>query len=496
MDTETYILTIDQSTSGTKGILVNHKGLIVARHHMEHTQYYPEPGWVEHDPVEIYDNVKTIIQQLLLNKGIHPSRLAAITITNQRETALIWDRTTGLPIYPAIVWQCQRTAEVCGELAETDLEEMVRAKTGLMLDPYFSATKFRWILDHVPQAGELLRQGRLLAGTIDAWLVWKLSGGTIHATDYTNASRTLLYNIHELSWDEELTKCFGVPREILPKVQASDEPFGCTNDPELFPEHVPITGIMGDSQAALYGQRCFAPGMAKATYGTGTSLLMNIGHKPVDPKNGLVLTIAWGRDKQITYALEGVIRTSGDSIKWLRDHMGMFENYKQLEQLTQSVKDSEGVYVVPAFGGLGAPYWDADARAAFLGMNRSTQKSHILRAALDSIAYQVKDVFEIVSDNLGMPLRELRADGGASTNETLMQFQADMLDCDVVVSEISELSAMGSTYMGGVAAGFWSSPDLLPVYQNNERLYRSSMEPDAREQYYNGWKKAVSAILT
>jgi len=488
-----YLLAIDQSTSGTKALVIDRSGAVIARSEAGHRQIYPAPGWVEHDPLEIYGNVIRVARQALRGAGIDARRLAALTITNQRETAVLWDRTTGLPVCNAIVWQCQRTSDDCARLREEGHEPVVRAKTGLKLDPYFSATKWRWMLDHAEGAKEKLEEGKLLAGTIDSWLVWKLTGGRVHATDYTNASRTSLYNIYTLDWDEELCGLFGVPRRLLPEVKPSDEIFGYTDDPELWEDQVPITGVIGDSQAALFGQRCHEPGMAKATYGTGTSVLMNIGGKPVSPGNGLVTAIAWGMGGTVTYALEGIIRTSGDTIKWVRDDLGLFGTYEELDDLIRQLPDNQGVYLVPAFVGLGAPYWDPDARAAITGMSRSTGRAHVVRAALESIAYQVCDAIELMRRESGIELSELRADGGASRNAALMQFQADLLDKDVVASEVAELSAMGSAFLGGLGAGFWPSAERLPAGAG--RRFEPAMGAAERERLIAGWHRAVRSVL-
>lgn len=492
---EQYILAIDQSTAGTKAIVADRLGQIVARSAAGHKQHYPKAGWVEHDPLEIYRNVKRTAREAMKLAGIEPGRLAALTITNQRETAVMWDRVTGLPVYNAIVWQCQRTSAACEALQAAGHESTVQAKTGLLLDPYFSAAKWGWMLEQVPDAKLLLGTGRLLAGTIDSWLLWKLSGGGVHATDYTNASRTSLFNIHELQWDRELCGLFGVPEELLPQVKSSDDVFGFTNDPELFDEQVPIAGIVGDSQAALFGQLCFRPGMAKATYGTGTSVLMNTGGKPPAAGNGLVAAIAWGMGGKVTYALEAVIRTSGDSIKWVRDNLGLFDTFDEMDRLLAQAPDNEGVYLVPAFVGLGAPYWNPNARASLSGMNRGTGKAHIIRAALESIAYQVRDSAELMEAETGIPLTDLRADGGASENGLLMQFQADMLGRSVSKSDVAELSALGSVYMGGLGVGFWRSVEEIAGQRRTYRTYNPDMGSAERERNYEGWKKAVAAVL-
>ncbi|KQX45408.1 MULTISPECIES: glycerol kinase GlpK [unclassified Paenibacillus] len=492
---ETFILAIDQSTSGTKALIIDRSGSIIARSTAEHKQSYPQSGWVEHDPLEIYNNVKKTAHHVMELAGIDANQLAGLTITNQRETAVVWDRTSGLPVYPAIVWQCQRTADRCAAYKAANMEEIVRAKTGLLLDPYFSATKWGWILEHAEGAEEKLGQGKLLAGTVDSWLLWKLTGGSVHATDFTNASRTSLFNIHTLEWDKELCEWFHIPSAILPEVKSSDEIFGYTQDPELFSANIPISGIIGDSQAALFGNQCFDTGMAKATYGTGTSVLMNIGEKHDQLGNGLVTTIAWGMSGEITYALEAIIRTSGDTIKWVRDQLGLFSSFNEMEELIAQAPNNEGVYLVPAFVGLGAPYWDPYARAAITGMSRGTGKSHIIRAALESIAYQVKDAVELMQAESGIRLKELRADGGASDNTTLMQFQADVLERSVIKSEVAELSAMGSVYLGGLGVGFWLSLDELKNRGQIYSAYESKMQENIREQHINGWKHAVALVL-
>lgn len=493
---QTYILAVDQSTSGTKALIVDKSGNIIVKRSIEHKQYYPQYGWVEHDPIEIYENVISVSRQVLGEAGIASEQLAALTITNQRETALVWDRTTGNPIYNAIVWQCQRTSVACTELKDKGYEKMVQEKTGLLLDPYFSATKWRWFLENVEGAREKLREGKLLAGTIETWLIWKLTGGKIHATDYTNASRTSLFNIHTLKWDDELCSLFGVPLEILPSIKSSNEVFGYTQDQALFDAQIPISGIIGDSQAALFGHLCFQPGMAKATYGTGTSVLMNVGETPPQTVgDGLVCTVAWGMDGKVNYALEAVIRTTGDSLKWVRDNLGLFSKFEELESTLKETPDNDGVYLVPAFVGLGAPYWNPNARAAIVGMSRVTGKAHIIRAALESIAYQVRDAIEIMRDQSGLELQHLRVDGGPSGNELLMQFQADILHKTLVKSGVDELSAMGSAYMGGLGTRYWASTDDIAHLQHSYKVYESKMLVERTQCYYLGWKKAVSIVL-
>lgn len=497
MATKDYVLAVDQSTSGTKALVIDRRGAVVARASLEHRQIYPRAGWVEHDPLEIYENVKKAARLALEAAGIGPGSLAALTVTNQRETAVLWDRSTGLPVYNAIVWQCQRTAGFCEKLREQGFEGEVRERTGLLLDPYFSASKWRWMLDHAEGARRKLEERGLLAGTIDSWLVWKLTGGRVHATDYTNASRTSLFDIHALKWDSGLCERFGVPESLLPSVLSSDAVYGVTEDPDLFGDaRVPISGVIGDSQAALFGNLCLEPGAAKATYGTGTSVLMNVGDRPAPAGEGLVQAIAWGLGGKAAYALEAIIRTSGDTIKWVRDNLGLFADMGELERLLAEAPHNEGVYLVPAFVGLGAPYWRPDARAALVGMNRGTGRAHIVRAAIESIAYQVRDAVELLEAESGIALKELRADGGATDNAVLMQFQADLLGRTVDKSEAAELSALGSAYLGGLGTGFWPSLDRL--VRETGRKYRSYapvMALEERENHYSGWKRAVASVI-
>jgi glycerol kinase len=490
-------LAIDQSTSGTKALVVNNEGAVLARSSLEHKQLYVKPGWVEHDPLEIYYNVEKCALAVLEQAGLAAEQVAALTITNQRETAVMWDRLTGEPVCNAIVWQCQRTADRCARYKADGREPAVTAATGLMLDPYFSASKWGWMLEHVPAARAKLDQGSLLAGTIDSWLVWKLTGGKTHATDFTNASRTSLFNIHTLAWDEEMCALFGVPASLLPEVKFSDEIFGWTDATGWLGASVPVTGVIGDSQGALFGNLCLQEGMAKATYGTGTSVLMNIGDKLAPAAgSGLVQTIAWGMNGSITYALEAIIRTSGDSLKWLRDSLGLFSSFEEMERLLADAPDNEGVYLVPAFVGLGAPYWQPDARAAITGMNRGTGKAHIIRAALESIAYQVYDAVELLQSVSGVALEELRADGGAAENALLMQFQADLLGSRVVRAGAPELSALGSVYMGGLAVGMWRSAEELAANAGRSRTaYEPGMPAAVKVEKLTGWQRAVGSLL-
>ncbi|MFC4600987.1 FGGY family carbohydrate kinase [Cohnella hongkongensis] len=486
-----YLLTVDQSTAGTKAMLTDREGRIRHRCSLAHRQIYPRDGWVEHDPLELYGNVKAAIRSVMDQAGIGPDGVAALTITNQRETALIWDRETGLPIANAIVWQCRRTADWCEGRKREGLEPLVLSRTGLPLDPYFSAGKWSWLLEH-EAAG--IPVERLAAGTIDSWLIWKLTGGQVHATDYTNASRTQLFNIHTLKWDEQLADKLGIPLSLLPEVKDSDAVYGMTDEPELFPVPKPIAGVIGDSQAALFGQQCTRPGMAKGTYGTGTSVLMHTGDEPVKAGHGLVTAIAWGIGGRVEYALEGVIRSTGDSLNWVRNELGLFKDHAELEAAAADIPDTGGVYLVPAFVGLGAPHWNARARAAIIGLNRSSDRRHLLRAALESIAYQVADAVRLLSAETGLPLSELRVDGGATANELLMRFQADLLNAEVVRSEAAELSALGSAYMGGLALGWWDRNDLFSFYRKH-KSYSPGMDGETRERLNRGWQAAVKAVL-
>lgn len=489
-----YILSIDQSTSGTKVLLVNSKGQITHKCSVSHTQHYPQTGWVEHDPVEIYENVKTLLKEVIQTTSVSEDELAVLAITNQRETVVVWDKKTGIPVYNAIVWQCRRTSDICEDLKEQGYETIIQSKTGLKADPYFSASKVKWIMDHVDGVKDRAREGKLLLGTMDSWLIWRLTGGKAHATDYTNASRTLLFNIHTLQWDDELLKLFGIPKEMLPVVRSSNEIFGVIEDSTLPFSNLPISGVIGDSQGALFGQKCFEPGMAKATYGTGTSVLMQTG-EIVEGTNGLVTSIAWGISGRVSYALEGIINSTGDTIKWLKDQLELIDDIGEAELLASSLSDNEGVYLVPAFVGLGAPYWKPYSRAAIMGMSRSTGKRHIVRAALESIAYQVKDVIELMQSESNILIKNVRVDGGATSNRFLMQYQADMLDIDVIASKIVDLSSMGSIYLAGLGFGIWKTLDeIKDLIQEHER-YQPLMTNDVRDIYYQGWRQSVNGVL-
>jgi glycerol kinase len=489
-----YILSIDQSTSGTKALLVNEQGETIKKRSVSHKQYYPQTGWVEHDPIEIYENVKKLLIEVVDTTSISPNEIKALAITNQRETIVVWDKETGKPVYNAIVWQCRRTTEICRDLVESGYENEVKLKTGLTIDPYFSASKVKWIVDNVEGVKQRAKEGQLLLGTIDSWLIWNLTGGNVHATDYSNASRTLLFNIHSLEWDNELLEIFDIPKTMLAEVKDSNEIFGETADEALPLLGLPITGVIGDSQGALFGQKCFQTGMAKATYGTGTSVLMHTGDL-VNSSNGLVTSIAWGLNGKVSYALEGIINSTGDSIKWIKEDMGLVQDYDEIETIATSISGNQGVYFIPAFVGLGAPYWSPDTRAAILGMNRSTSKSHIVRAALESIAYQVKDAIELMQSESNIKVVELKVDGGATSNKFLMQFQADLLNNNIIASKVSELSAMGSVYLAGLGVGIWSSTDEINQLNQGHDVFCSTMTDDVRNKYYHEWKEAVRKVL-
>ena len=489
-----YILTIDQSTSGSKVMLVDNNGDIMINKSKEHKQHYPEPGWVEHDPLEIYNNVINLIKDVLFDSNIKIDQLVSLAITNQRETVLLWDRDSGKPVYNAIVWQCSRTVDICNHLSNSVNNKMIKSKTGLLLDPYFSATKIKWIIENIAEARESLENNSLMAGTIDSWLIWKLTKGQVHATDYTNASRTLLFNIKTLFWDKELIQLFNLRNIILPEVKSSDEVFGYTSIDGLFPRRIPITGIIGDSQGALFGQKCFQPGMAKATYGTGTSVLLNIGEKPIFKEN-VITSIAWGLNGKVDYAFEGIIRSSGDTLKWVKNNLGIFDDFKEVEPLINEIGDNEGVYLVPAFSGMGVPYWDMTAKAAIVGMTKKTDRRHIIRAAVESIAYQITDAINLMIDESGVDLKSLKVDGGAVSNKFLMNFQAGLINREVVVSQIAELSALGAAYISGLSVGIWQKTEDIKKLNNNPEIYQPGMKEPLRVKYYNGWHSAVKRTL-
>lgn len=489
-----YILALDQGTTSCRAILFNHASQIVATAQKEFTQYYPQPGWVEHDAEEIWSTQYGVIAELLARTQVNPNEIAGIGITNQRETTVIWDKESGKPIHHAIVWQCRRTTEICDELKARGLEPIFKEKTGLVVDAYFSGTKIKWILDQIPGAKEKAERGELLFGTMDTWLVWKLTQGRIHVTDYSNASRTLLYNIRDLKWDEELLQELQVPASLLPEVKPSSQVYGMTAPDGFFGYEIPIAGIAGDQQAALFGQTCFEPGMAKNTYGTGCFMLMNTGYQVVESRSGLLTTIAWGIDGRVTYALEGSIFIAGAVIQWIRDELKLIETAADSEYFASKVHNNGGVYIVPAFTGLGAPHWDMRARGAIFGLTRGSGKNHIIRAALESIAYQTKDVLTAMEADSSIGLKLLKVDGGAVANNLLMQFQADILDVQVERPECIETTALGAAYLAGLATGFWSNTkDLAQRYQIN-RHFKPEMSIENRQKYYLGWKKAVSRV--
>ncbi|MFD1065018.1 glycerol kinase GlpK [Oceanobacillus locisalsi] len=490
---EKYILSIDQGTTSSRAIVFDNKGEIVDTAQIEFKQYFDKPGWVEHDANEIWTSVLGCIAEVLNKTGIEAKQIEGVGITNQRETAVVWDKNTGRPIYRAIVWQSRQTEPICKELREQGYEDTFRSKTGLLIDPYFSGTKVKWILDNVEGAREKAEAGDLIFGTIDSWLIYKFSGGQTHVTDYSNAARTLMFNIYDLEWDEELLDILGVPKSMLPEVRPSSEEYTKTVSYHFFGAEVPIAGIAGDQQAALFGQACFEQGMAKNTYGTGGFLLMNTGEKPVESKNGLLTTIAWGVDGKVTYALEGSIFVAGSAIQWLRDGLRMIESSPESEDFATRVDSTDGVYVVPAFVGLGTPYWDSEARGSVFGLTRGTKKEHFVRATLESLAYQTRDVIEAMATDSDMELKTLRVDGGAVKNDFLMQFQSDIMDVDVERPVIQETTALGSAYLAGLAVGFWDSQEEIAKQWKVEKTFQDKMDNEESDRLYKGWQKAVEA---
>ncbi|MED1091850.1 glycerol kinase GlpK [Bacillus paramycoides] len=488
-----YILSLDQGTTSSRAILFNKEGKIVHSAQKEFTQHFPKPGWVEHNAQEIWGSILAVIATCLSEADVKPEQIAGIGITNQRETAVVWDKATGKPIYNAIVWQSRQTVEICDDLKEKGYSDMVREKTGLLIDAYFSGTKVKWILDNVEGAREKAENGELLFGTIDTWLVWKLSGGKAHVTDYSNASRTLMFNIHDLQWDDELLDMLTVPKSMLPEVRPSSEIYGETIDYHFFGQNVPIAGVAGDQQAALFGQACFGEGMAKNTYGTGCFMLMNTGEKAVASEHGLLTTIAWGIDGKVNYALEGSIFVAGSAIQWLRDGMRMFKDASESEEYASRVESTEGVYVVPAFVGLGTPYWDSEVRGAMFGVTRGTTKEHFIRATLESLAYQTKDVLCAMEADSGIELNTLRVDGGAVKNNFLMKFQSDILDVPVERPVINETTALGAAYLAGLAVGYWKNQDEIKSQWHMDKRFEPTMEAETSEELYAGWKKAIEA---
>lgn len=492
-----YLIALDQGTTSSRAIVFDSEQKIVGVAQKEFRQIYPKEGWVEHDPMEIWSSQSGVLAEVIARTGISQHDIIGLGITNQRETTIIWDKHTGKPVYNAIVWQCRRTAKICDELKKIDgLEEYVRENTGLLIDAYFSGTKIKWILDNVEGAREKAEKGDLLFGTVDTWLIWKLTNGKVHATDYTNASRTMIYNIKNLEWDEKLLKVLGIPKSMLPEVKDSSGTFGYANLGGKGGHRIPIAGVAGDQQAALFGQACFNTGDSKNTYGTGCFLLMNTGEKIVRSKNGLVTTIAIGLDGKVQYALEGSIFIGGASVQWLRDELKLVSEAGDTEYFARKVKDNGGVYVVPAFVGLGAPYWDMYARGAILGLTRGANKNHIIRATLESIAYQTRDVLEAMQEDSGIQLNELKVDGGAAANNFLMEFQADILDAQVRRPVTLETTALGAAYLAGLAVGFWESKDEITSQWKLDKEFLPNMSTEERNEKYKGWKKAVKRAMS
>ena len=485
-----YILALDQGTTSSRALLVDHQGCVVASAQKEFQQIYPFPGWVEHNPQEIWSSQASVTSEILAHSGITPDQIGAIGITNQRETTVIWEKKTGQPISNAIVWQDRRTTKLCQALRENGLEPLIREKTGLLLDPYFSGTKIHWLLHEIPGAMERAKRGELAFGTIDSWLVWKLTGGKVHVTDVSNASRTLLFNIHSQSWDEEILKLLEIPSSLLPRVASSSEVYGKTNS-SLFSSPVPIAGIAGDQQAALFGQACFEQGMVKTTYGTGCFMLMNTGSKPVMSKNNLLTTIAFQVGNRIEYALEGSVFIGGAVIQWLRDNLKLIEKTSDVQKLAETVPDNGGVYFVPAFTGLGAPHWDPYARGMILGLTRGTQSGHLARAAIEGIAFQVTDVLRAMENDSGIKIDQLRVDGGAVQDSLLMQFQADLLGVPVIRPNMTELTALGAAFLAGLAVGFWKDLNEIRSYWQRDKTFEPRMPQDQVRRLMSNWQKAV-----
>jgi glycerol kinase len=490
MTKQRYVVALDQGTTSSRAIIFDHDARIVAVSQREFTQHYPQPGWVEHDPMEIWATQSSTLTEALAKSGIHNDEIAAIGITNQRETTVVWEKATGKPVYNAIVWQCRRTAAICEELKERGLDSYVRENTGLLLDAYFSGTKVKWILDNVEGAREKAERGELLFGTIDTWLIWKMTNGEVHVTDPTNASRTMLYNIRDLQWDGHILQELGIPASMLPQVKPSSEVYGYTT--RGGGAHIPISGIAGDQQAALFGQLCFEKGMAKNTYGTGCFLLMNTGETPVKSESGLLTTIAIGPTGNVNYALEGSVFMGGATVQWLRDELRLIDDATDTGYFAGKVKDSNGVYLVPAFVGLGAPYWDPYARGAIVGLTRGANRNHIIRAALESIAYQSRDVLDAMQKDSGIRLASLKVDGGAVANDFLMQFQSDIMGTTVVRPKLIETTALGAAFLAGLAVGFWKSTAELSDKFSIDREFDPSLPAEQREELYAGWQKAVT----
>lgn len=488
---ENYILSIDQGTTSTRAILFDKNGEFCYAAQREFPQIFPKPGWVEHDANQIWQSVIEVVQALFVENNIKPSQIKGIGITNQRETTVVWDKETGQPIYNALVWQSKQSVSICEDLIEKGYSDFIKQKTGLLINPYFSASKIRWILDH----SEITSTDNLLFGTIDTWLVWKLTGGRVHVTDYSNASRTLLYNIHTLEWDTELLELFDIPQSMLPEVKDSSCIYGYTDETLVTGVHfkAPICGIAGDQQASLFGQKCFEQGMVKNTYGTGCFMLMNTGDTPVISDKGLLTTIAWGIDGKVNYALEGSVFVGGSVMQWLRDGLKIIDDVKVTSDMAYALTDNENVYFVPAFVGLGTPYWDNDVRGSIVGLTRGTSKNHIVRAALESIAYQSKDVIEVMKQEAHLSLKKLSVDGGATSNDFLMQFQSDILNLDVLCPIVKETTALGAAFLAGLAIGFYGDCEDINQLSSSHSLYHPSMDETEANKYYSKWKKAIQA---
>ncbi len=490
-----YVLSIDQGTSGTKALLFDQRGRFVDRHSETHMQYYPNSGWVEHDAVEIFEKVVSAINSLINKTGVLPQEIAACAITNQRETVVVWDKNSGEPVCNAIVWQCNRASEICESLKSQGDGDVIRSKTGLVLSPYYSAAKIKWILDNISGARQKAENGDLYFGTIDSWLIYKLTGGKVHATDCSNASRTQLMNLNTLSWDEEIMKIFDIPMKMAPEIRSSDSYFGDISLPCFSANGIAIMGVLGDSHAALFGQNCFDRGSTKVTYGTGSSIMMNIGQTPYYSTKGLVTSVGWKAQNKVVYVAEGNINCSAATIKWLAEDLELISDSKSSEGLAKSVENSGGVYFVPAFVGLGTPYWDSEATALVTGITRGTKKSHFVRAALEAIAYQVRDIIDIMKDEANAVIPEIRVDGGASRNGFLMQFQADILNTPVVVNRVEEICAIGAAYMAGISAGLWSGNEELKSLRTEDTCMTPSMPQDTVDTLYSGWQSAVKRTL-
>ena len=490
-----YVIALDQGTTSSRAIVFDRDQNILGISQKEFTQIYPKEGWVEHDPLEIWATQYGVLQEVIAKTNISQDEVAAIGITNQRETTIVWDKNTGNPIYNAIVWQCRRTADICDSLKEKGLEGYIKDSTGLVIDAYFSGTKIKWILDNVEGAREKAERGELLFGTVDTWLVWQLTNGKAHVTDYTNASRTMIYNIRELKWDDKILEELDIPKSMLPEVRNSSEVYGYTNLGGKEDVRIPIAGIAGDQQAALFGQTCFEKGDAKNTYGTGCFLLMNTGEEIVESKNGLLTTIAIGLDGKIQYALEGSVFVGGAVVQWLRDELGLVNSSADTEYFAKKVDNNGGVYIVPAFVGLGAPHWDMYARGAIFGLTRGANKNHIIRAALESIAYQTKDLIDAMTEDIGDKINSIKVDGGASRNKFLMQFQADILGTNVIRPIVSETTALGAAYLAGIAVGFWKDKEEVKKFWHKSDEFEPKLDSETVKKYYNGWQKAVKRSL-